>query len=67
MKLLYILYKKWVTQVLTTADRFSVDFPPDIGDNSLRFHKDFDDGNSDDDNSDDDNSDDDNYGDQWQF
>ena len=45
----YILYQKWVTQVLTTADRFSVDFPPDIGDHhSLSFLKHFDNGNSDD-------------------
>ena len=43
--------------MLTTADRFSVDFPPDIGDHSLSILKDFDDGNSDDCTSDDVNSD----------
>ena len=46
--------------MLTTADRFSVDFPPDIGDYSLSILKDFDDGNSDDCTSDDVNSDNDN-------
>ena len=46
--------------MLTTADRFSVDFPPDIGDHSFSFLKYFEDVNSDDVNSDDVNSDNDN-------